>query len=57
MECGREFLGIESGGSLAPTTAQTVKDKKHFLFQDGKSVFKHAVSNMADAIISNYAKK
>jgi len=46
---GREFLGIEAGGSLMPTTAQTVKDKKHFLFQDGKSVFKHAVSNMADA--------
>ena len=46
---GREFLGIKAGGSLMPTTAQTVKDKKHFLFQDGKSVFKYAVSNMADA--------
>ena len=46
---GREFLGIEAGGSLMPTTLQTVKEKKHFLFQDGKSVFKHAVSNMAAA--------
>ena len=46
---GKEFLGIEAGGSLMPTTLQTVKDKKHFLFQDGKSVFKHAVSNMAEA--------
>tara|TARA_X000000368_G_scaffold370573_1_gene319821 strand:- start:1023 stop:2009 length:987 start_codon:yes stop_codon:yes gene_type:complete len=46
---GKEFLKIEAGGSLMPTTEKTVKDKKHFLFQDGKSVFKFAVSNMAEA--------
>ncbi len=45
---GREFLKIEAGGSLMPPTEETVKDKKHFVFQDGKSVFKFAVSNMAD---------
>src|SRR6056297_2595704 len=45
---GRQFLGMEGGGSLMPATEQTVKDRKHFIFQDGKSVFKFAVSNMAD---------
>ena len=45
---GREFLKIDAGGSLMPPTEETVKNKKHFVFQDGKSVFKFAVSNMAD---------
>jgi len=46
---GREFLRIEGGGSILPASLETVSKKKHFLFQDGKSVFKYAVSNMADA--------
>ena len=46
---GREFLRIEGGGSILPTSLDSVSKKKHFLFQDGKSVFKYAVSNMADA--------
>ncbi|MFS4455058.1 beta-ketoacyl-ACP synthase III [Maribacter sp. 2304DJ31-5] len=45
---GRQFLGMEGGGSLMPATEETVKDKKHYIFQDGKTVFKFAVSNMAD---------
>lgn len=45
---GRQFLKIEAGGSLLPPTAETVKAKQHFVYQDGKSVFKFAVSNMAD---------
>ena len=31
-----------------PASEQTIRDKKHYVFQDGKSVFKFAVSNMAD---------
>jgi 3-oxoacyl-[acyl-carrier-protein] synthase-3 len=46
---GRQFLRIEGGGSILPTSLDSVSKKKHFLFQDGKSVFKYAVSNMADA--------
>jgi 3-oxoacyl-[acyl-carrier-protein] synthase-3 len=46
---GREFLQVPAGGSIEPTTAQTIKDNKHFVYQDGKTVFKWAVSNMADA--------
>ena len=45
---GREFLKIEAGGSLMPPSHDTVDDKQHFVFQDGKTVFKYAVSNMAD---------
>ncbi|MSP85759.1 MAG: ketoacyl-ACP synthase III [Flavobacteriaceae bacterium] len=45
---GRDFLKIEAGGSLLPTTVQTIKDNKHKIIQDGKTVFKYAVNNMAD---------
>ncbi len=45
---GREFLKIDAGGSILPASAQTVADRKHFVHQDGKTVFKFAVSNMAD---------
>ncbi|MFX0556145.1 beta-ketoacyl-ACP synthase III [Maribacter sp. CXY002] len=45
---GREFLGMEGGGSIMPATEESVKNRKHFIFQDGRSVFKFAVSNMAD---------
>lgn len=45
---GREFLKIEAGGSLLPPSEETVKNKQHFVHQDGKTVFKYAVSGMAD---------
>jgi 3-oxoacyl-[acyl-carrier-protein] synthase-3 len=45
---GRKFLGMDAGGSLMPATLETVKNRKHFIYQDGKSVFKFAVSKMAD---------
>lgn len=45
---GRPHLKIDAGGSIMPATAETVANKQHFVFQDGKTVFKFAVSNMAD---------
>jgi 3-oxoacyl-[acyl-carrier-protein] synthase-3 len=45
---GREYLKIEAGGSILPPSEETVKNKQHFVFQDGKTVFKYAVSGMAD---------
>jgi 3-oxoacyl-[acyl-carrier-protein] synthase-3 len=45
---GRNFLKIDAGGSLLPASHETVDNKQHFVFQDGKNVFKYAVSNMAD---------
>lgn len=45
---GRNFLKIEAGGSLLPPSHETVDNNQHYVFQDGKNVFKHAVSKMAD---------
>jgi len=45
---GRDFLKIDAGGSLLPPSQETIDNKQHFVHQDGKTVFKYAVSNMAD---------
>ena len=45
---GREFLKMDAGGSILPASEDTVRNKQHFVKQDGKTVFKYAVSNMAD---------
>ena len=45
---GREYLKIDAGGSLLPPSKETVENRQHFVFQDGKTVFKYAVSGMAD---------
>ena len=45
---GREFLQAKYGGSSYKTTAEALENNEHCIFQDGKTVFKNAVSNMAD---------
>ncbi|MGK0386355.1 MAG: 3-oxoacyl-[acyl-carrier-protein] synthase-3 [Patiriisocius sp.] len=45
---GRQSLKIEAGGSILPPSNETIANKQHFVYQDGKTVFKFAVSNMAD---------
>jgi len=45
---GREYLKIDAGGSILPASKQTVENSQHYVFQDGKTVFKYAVSGMAD---------
>lgn len=45
---GRQFLHQKAGGSVKPATAETVAEKEHFVYQEGKAVFKFAVTNMAD---------
>ncbi|SED23006.1 3-oxoacyl-[acyl-carrier-protein] synthase-3 [Tenacibaculum sp. MAR_2009_124] len=45
---GREFLKIDAGGSILPSSEDTVKNGQHFVHQEGRTVFKFAVSNMAD---------
>ena len=45
---GREFLKIDAGGSILPPSEETVKNKQHFVHQEGQTVFKYAVSGMAD---------
>jgi 3-oxoacyl-[acyl-carrier-protein] synthase III len=46
---GRNFLKMNAGGSLLPASEQTVANNEHNIIQDGKTVFKYAVTNMADA--------
>lgn len=45
---GRHSLKIDAGGSLLPSSIETVKNNQHVVFQDGKTVFKFAVTRMAD---------
>lgn len=45
---GDKSLYMAGGGSLMPATFETVENKMHYLYQDGKTVFKFAVTNMAD---------
>jgi 3-oxoacyl-[acyl-carrier-protein] synthase-3 len=45
---GREFLKVEAGGSILPASEETIKNGQHYVYQDGRTVFKFAVSNMAD---------
>jgi len=45
---GREFLVQPAGGSLHPASIETVENRMHYVKQEGQSVFKFAVTNMAD---------
>lgn len=45
---GREFLKVPAGGSVMPATHETVENRLHYARQDGQTVFKNAVFNMAD---------
>ena len=45
---GQEFLYMKGGGSLHPSTHETVDNKMHYIYQNGKAVFKVAVKGMAD---------
>ena len=46
---GREYLHMKAGGSVKPATIETVNNREHYVYQEGKMVFKYAVSNMAEA--------
>ncbi|MGN6476698.1 MAG: beta-ketoacyl-ACP synthase III [Flavipsychrobacter sp.] len=45
---GRVHLHQKAGGSVKPATVETVMNKEHFVYQEGQTVFKFAVKNMAD---------
>jgi 3-oxoacyl-[acyl-carrier-protein] synthase-3 len=45
---GKDALNMKAGGSLNPASHETVDDKMHYIYQDGKAVFKVAVKGMAD---------
>lgn len=45
---GRKYLIQPAGGSANPPTHETVDKRMHYVHQEGKAVFKFAVTNMAD---------
>ncbi len=45
---GAKYLYMEAGGSLKPASKETVEKKMHYVFQDGKNVFKNAINGMSD---------
>ncbi|HBX89088.1 MAG TPA: 3-oxoacyl-ACP synthase [Marinilabiliaceae bacterium] len=53
---GRKYLKMEAGGSINPASHATVDARQHFIFQDGRHVFKHAVSKMADVAVEMMEK-
>jgi len=48
---GKESLYMKGGGSLNPPSHETVDKKMHYIYQDGKAVFKVAVKGMADVAV------
>lgn len=49
---GRNDLLMKAGGSLRPASHETIDNREHFVYQDGKSVFKAAVKGMADVSVA-----
>jgi 3-oxoacyl-[acyl-carrier-protein] synthase-3 len=45
---GQQYLNLKGGGSLYPASHQTIADKYHYAYQEGQTVFKFAVTKMAD---------
>lgn len=46
---GVDHLLMKGGGSVHPATHATVDANEHYIFQDGRSVYKHAVTNMLES--------
>ncbi len=45
---GASMLCLKAGGSMKPASIETIKNKEHFIYQEGSSVFKFDVTKMAD---------
>jgi len=45
---GRKYLHQKAGGSVKPSSHETIDAREHFIYQEGKQVFKYAVKGMAD---------
>ncbi len=53
---GRTYLKMEAGGSVMPPSHETIDQRLHYIYQDGKHVFKYAVSRMADVSVEMMKK-
>jgi 3-oxoacyl-[acyl-carrier-protein] synthase-3 len=53
---GRQDLMMPGGGSYRPASRETVENREHYLKQNGKTVFKFAVTQMAESITTLLAQ-
>lgn len=53
---GRKHLHQKAGGSVKPASHETIDAREHFIYQEGQSVFKYAVSRMADVSVNMMLK-
>ena len=53
---GLPFLHIKAGGSVCTPSYYSLDNQMHYIYQEGRTVFKYAVSNMADACESIIAR-
>lgn len=53
---GRKWLYQKAGGSEYPPTQETVANHEHFIYQEGRTVFKYAVEHMADVSVDMMKK-
>ena len=53
---GRHYLHQKAGGSVRPSSHETIDNREHFVFQEGQPVFKWAVSKMADVSVEMMEK-
>lgn len=53
---GRHYLHMKAGGSKRPASIETVNNREHFVHQEGQTVFKYAVSRMADVAVEMMEK-
>ena len=45
---GSQYLKVPAGGSVHPASKDTIEKKMHYVYQDGKTIFKFAVKKMAE---------
>ena len=48
---GLPFLHMKAGGSVCPPSRFTVDHRLHYLYQEGRTVFRYAVTNMGDDVM------
>ncbi len=53
---GKPYLHMKAGGSAKPPSHETVDAREHFIYQEGQSVYKWAVSKMPDAVVAMMEK-
>lgn len=47
---GRQFLHMKAGGSIKPPSLETITAREHFVYQEGRTVFKQAVKSMISTV-------